>query len=132
MLHEYAAALSATRLPNRGRRLTNVRKILDTTHASSKAPSHIIVFDIPTPSLVISTCVRLPTPRVGFVGPYDFNRRFDQGGPVAAVNQLNRGFMADRAVGSLLVVVSTPNLAFLPSVVEAREPVFVIRRRTCR
>src|SRR6516165_5327117 len=31
MLHEYAAALSATRLPNRGRRLTNVRKILDTT-----------------------------------------------------------------------------------------------------
>jgi hypothetical protein len=34
MLHEYAAALSATRLPNRGRRLTNVRKILDTTHGA--------------------------------------------------------------------------------------------------
>jgi hypothetical protein len=44
MLHEYAAALSATRLPNRGRRLTNVRKILDTTASLISRPAEKLIY----------------------------------------------------------------------------------------
>ena len=42
-----------------------------------------------------------------------------------AVHELDRALIADRAVGSFLVVVSTPSLAFLHGVVEAHEPVLV-------
>ena len=38
------------------------------------------------------------------------------------VDELDRGFVADRAVRSLLVVVSTPSLAFSARIVEAHEP----------
>jgi hypothetical protein len=41
------------------------------------------------------------------------------------IDQLDRGFVADRAVWSLLVVVSTPSLAFSPRIVEAHEPMRV-------
>ena len=52
---------------------------------------------------------------------------FAQGGPCATDRsmRLDRGFVADRAVWSLLVVVSTPSLAFSPRIVEAHEPVRV-------
>src|SRR5262249_17405028 len=41
------------------------------------------------------------------------------------IDQLDRGFVADRAVWSLLVVVPTPSLAFSPRIVEAHEPMRV-------
>src|SRR6516164_10056626 len=41
------------------------------------------------------------------------------------LDQLDRGFVADRAVRSLLVVVSTPSLAFSSRIVEAHEPMRV-------
>lgn len=39
-----------------------------------------------------------------------------------AVHELDRALVADRAVGSFFVVVSTPTLAFSPGVVEGQEP----------
>ena len=39
-----------------------------------------------------------------------------------AVHELDRALVADRAVGSFFVVVSTPSLAFSPGVVEGQEP----------
>jgi hypothetical protein len=39
-----------------------------------------------------------------------------------AVHELNRTLVADRAVGSFFVVVSTPSLAFSAGVVEGEEP----------
>ena len=41
------------------------------------------------------------------------------------LDQLDRGFVADRAVRSLVVVVSTPSLAFSSRIVEAHEPMRV-------
>jgi len=39
-----------------------------------------------------------------------------------AVHELDRALVADRAVGSFFVVVSTPSLAFSAGVVEGEEP----------
>ena len=39
-----------------------------------------------------------------------------------AVHELDRALVADRAMGSFFVVVSTPSLAFSPGVVEQQEP----------
>jgi hypothetical protein len=41
------------------------------------------------------------------------------------LNERDRGFIADRAVRSCLIVVSTPSLAFSARIVEAHEPVRV-------
>jgi hypothetical protein len=41
------------------------------------------------------------------------------------INQLDWHFVADRAVCSLLIVVSTPSLAFSSGVVEGHEPMRV-------
>lgn len=38
------------------------------------------------------------------------------------VHELDRALIADRAVGSFLVVVSTPSIAFSAGVVEGQEP----------
>jgi hypothetical protein len=64
------------------------------------------------------------------VPPLDRTRGFQafrSRGPVAADRLTSSigGFVADRAVAPLLVVVSTPSLACLPRVVEAHEPVCV-------
>ena len=46
-------------------------------------------------------------------------------GPRYPINQLDWHFVADRAVWSLLIVVSTPSLAFSSGVVEGHEPMRV-------
>jgi hypothetical protein len=46
------------------------------------------------------------------------------------MDELDRGFVADRAIISLLIVVFNPILAFSTGVVEAHKPVRVQARRS--
>jgi hypothetical protein len=56
-----------------------------------------------------------------------FPASFGQRGSSAADRSISSigGFVADRAVRSFLVVVSTPSLAFSPRIVEAHEPMSI-------